>query len=248
ASAGTANVSAGGVTTGNAGTSYGAVTGTGAMTVNPTVSCNYSGAVGTAYFDSLAITNPAWLITDDLPHLHAITYEVRAMQPGNPGSSAIGSFTIPLFPPGSEQYAAARAIYDRLDYFQRVEFYASHDGASLGNLVFARIITGIRRGTGQAPVLELTGISDVGLLNLSRPLPGEILRLSYGTGLSTTASYRQARNYLGTNELGVADNFSPYTSANYTSTNAPSLAAGTWSSTTDDGLSVVTCSTGTGAV
>src|SRR5487761_480902 len=114
ASAGTANVIAGGLTTSNAGTSYGALTATGAITVNPTVSCNYSGAIGTAYFDALSITNPAYEITDDLPHLHTTSYTVQAMQPGNPSSTAIGSFTVNLHPPGSEGYAAAKAIYDQL--------------------------------------------------------------------------------------------------------------------------------------
>lgn len=246
ASAGTANVTAGGLTTGNAGTAYGALTATGAITANPTVSCNYSGAVGTAYFDALSITNPAWLITDNLPHLHA-SYTVQAMQPGNPSSSAVGSFTIDLHPPGSEGCAAAQAITDQLDYYLRVEMYESHDGASLGKLVFAGPITGIDKIDGENAHYTLTGASDLQYANLSRPFPGETLSIVYGLA-GAPSTYNQARNYFGANEPGACDSFSPYTPTNYVSTNLLGLTAGTWTSTTDDGLDVVSCSSGTGAV
>ena len=187
-------------------------------------------------------------ITNDLPHLHQTHIDVVAFQPGNPGSSALGSFSIPLHPPGTEGYAAAKAIYDQLDYIQRVECYISHDGKSLGKLYYAGIITGIRKAYGQNPVFELTGVADTGLANLSKPFPGEYLLFGYTAGGGTPATYRQARNFFGTNELGAADNFNPFTIGNYTSTNLPSLTSGTWTGTTDDGLTVASCSTGTGAV
>ena len=187
-------------------------------------------------------------ITNDLPHLHQCHYEVVAFQPGNPGSSALGSFSVQLHPPGSEGYAAAKAIYDQIDYIQRVELYGSPDGQSLGKLYYAGVITGIRKGYGQNPVFELSGVSDLFWLNYSRPFPGEELSTNYGSGLTTQADYRQAHNYFGTNELALGDNFSPFTAGNYTSTNLPSLTAGSWSSTTDDGLNVVSTTTGTGAV
>lgn len=251
ASAGTANISAGGLTTTNGTSSFANQTATGSMTANPTVSCNFSGAAGTAYFDSLSIVAQGVEITSDLPHLHRVTYEVRGMQPGNPGSNALGSFTIALFPPGSDGYAAAKAIYDQLDYIQRVEFYLGYSATDigLGRLVYAGIITDIRRDYGGSVALfEISGVSDLFWANYNRPFPGELLSANYGSGLGSSADYRQARHYFGTNELGAADTFNPFTSANYTSTNAPSLSAGTWSGTTDNGLNVASCSTGTGAI
>jgi hypothetical protein len=180
-------------------------------------------------------------ITNDLPTLHQAHYEVVAFQPGNPGSSALGSFTIKLHPPGSEGYAAAKPIYDALDYFQRVELYGSADGASLGKLYYAGIITAIRKSYGPTSVFELTGHSDIVLANLSKPFPSE----SISNALLDCVS--QAESYFGTNELGAADTFNPFTAGNYTSSNLPALTAGTWSSTTDDGLNVVSCATGTAA-
>lgn len=186
-------------------------------------------------------------VTNDLPTLRRAHIEVVAFQPGNPGSSALGSFSIQLHPPGSEGYAAAKAIYDQLDYFQRVEAYISHDGASLGRLYYAGIVTSIRKSYGTNPRFELTGHSDIVLANLSKPFPGEQLSINYQSGLSNNATYRQARNYFGSNEVGFTDTFNPFTIGNYTSTNIPGLTAGTWTGTTDDGLNVASCATGTGA-
>ena len=246
----TTTISAGGLTTSAAGTSWGLVTATGAMTTNPTVSCNMTAGAsdGIAYFDALSITNPAYEITTELPHLHTTSYTVQAMQPGSPSSTALGAFTINLHPPGSEGYAAAKAIYDQLDYYQRVEMYESADGASLGKLVFAGPITGIDNNDSESATFKLTGASDVQWANLSRPFPGELLSLGYGSGSFTNASYRQARNYFGTNEPGWTDTFNSYTSANYTSTNYTSGSTGNWAAGVDAGFNVVTCSTGTDAV
>lgn len=239
ASSGTANLTVGGLTTGNAGTAYTALTVNGTPSANATVSLNYSGATGKAYFDSLSL-NPNGEITNDLPHLHQSQWTVVAMQPGNPGSSALGSFTIPLYPPGSEGYANAKPIYDQLARYMRVEAYISHDGASLGNLAFAGAITGIRKLYGSTPTYELTGISDVGLANYSRPFPGELL--------SNDVTSAILKSYLGTNELGLGDAFNPFVAANYTSGSLPSKTSGTWTGVTDDGLNVVSIGAGTGAI
>lgn len=177
-------------------------------------------------------------VTSDLPHLHQTHIDVAAFQPGNPGSSALGSWTCQLHPPGTEKYAAAKAIYDQLDYLQRLEFYISQDGQSLGKLYYAGVITGIRKGYGTNSVFELSGVSDIGLANLSKPFPGELI-LSGGSNA--------IRPFLGTNEVGWTDAFNPFTAGNYTSTNLPALTSGTWSGTTDDMLNVVADSTGTGA-
>jgi hypothetical protein len=192
--------------------------------------------------------NPAYEITTDLPHLHTTSYTVQAMQPGNPSSTAIGSYTVNLHPPGSEGFAVAKAIYDQLDYYLRLEFYLSHDAASLGKLVFAGPITGIDKQRGETNVYTLTGATDLQWVNLSRPFPGETLSLAYGSGSGITATYRQVRNYFGTNEPGWMDTFNPFTLANYTSSNLPGLTSGTWTGATDDGLTAATCNSGTGAI
>lgn len=163
------------------------------------------------------------------------------MQPGNPGSNALGSFTIPLHPPGSPGYRAAKATYDQLRRYQRVELYAgrSPNGIGLGKLVYAGIITGIQKAYDQNPTYQLTGVSDVGLANYSRPFPGELL--------SNDVTSATLKSYLGTNELGWSDTFNPFTSGNYTSTHVPGTTSGTWTGTTDDGFNVVSCATGSGA-
>lgn len=179
------------------------------------------------------------VITDDLPHLHSSSWHVVGYQPGNPSNSAVGTFSIPLHPPGSEGYAAAKPIYDQLARYLRVEAYISHDGTSLGKLFQAGPITGIDKQYGETSLFTLTGSLDTQWANLSRPFPGELLP---GTVTSTLI-----KNYLGTNEAGWTDNFTPFTAGNYNSSNIPGLTSGTWTGTTDDGLNVVTCSTGSGA-
>lgn len=171
-------------------------------------------------------------VSADLPHVIS-RWEVVAWQPGNPGSHALGSFTITLHPPGSPSYAAARADYDLLDYYQRIEAY---DG---GKLRFAGIVTGMRKVFGQGALFELTGASDLVLANLSRPFPGEFLPNDLTSNV--------LKSYLGTNELGASDTFNPFTAANYNSIAEPSRTIGTWTGTTDDNFPVVSCSTGTGA-
>ncbi len=242
AATGTANISAGGLTTPNASSTFSNLTATGQMTANPTVSCNYSGALGAAYFDSLSIVSQGTEITSDLPHPHQSRFDVRAIQPGNPGNSAYGTWTVPLFPPGSTQYAAAKAVYDGLDYGQRLEGYLTYDATAgtLGKLKCAGIIRGIRKQRGASPFYALAVESDTVLANLSRPHPGELL--------SNVTTDNQLKSYLGTNELGFGDDFSIFTATNYTSTFLPGGSAGTWSSATDDGDKVAACSSGTAAV
>ncbi len=177
-------------------------------------------------------------VTPDLATLHDAHIEVVGYQPGNPGSTTLGSFTVHLHPPGTEQYAANKAIYDQVDYFERLEAYISPDGASEGKLYYAGIITGIKKTFGESAIFELEGRSDIVLANLSAPFPGELL--------SNDVTSAILKSYLGTNELGWSDNFNPYTSGNYTSTHLPGAFAGqAWSGTIDDGFNVVS-TTGTG--
>jgi hypothetical protein len=186
-------------------------------------------------------------IANDLPHLHQVKYEVVAMQPGNPSSSTLGSFSVALHPPGSEGFAAAKTWYDQLDYVTRLEFYISHDGASLGKLVYAGVITGIDKDYGvDSSRFEVSGVSDLFWANFSRPFPGEVVLQDSGVG--STSDRQIFRTFLGTNEPQWTDAFNPYSSGNYTSTSIPGGAAGTFTGTTDDGLNVVSCSNGTSPI
>lgn len=175
-------------------------------------------------------------LTSDLPHLHRSTWDIPGMQPGNPASSAVGTFTIPLHPPSSEAFAAAKPIYDQLFRYLRVEAYISPDGVSPGRLYQAGPITGIRK---KWNTYELTGLTDLAWALYSRPFPGELL--------SNDVTSAMLKSYLGTNELGWTDNFSPYTAGNYNSTTWGGGASGSWSGTTDDGFNVVSCASGSGA-
>jgi hypothetical protein len=174
-----------------------------------------------------------------LAHPHKSTWEVPAMQLGAPGSTAVGRITIPIFSPADgPKFQRARADIAKLDLFQRVEAYTGPTNA--GNPKFGMIITAINK-LGRNWSIE--GISDIGLAEMSRPFPGEVIPFLGGIG----ESLAQMKNYVGMNEYGNGDNFNPYTAGNYTSLNAPGRTAGAWSSTTDDGLPAVTDSTGTGA-
>lgn len=177
-------------------------------------------------------------VTNDLPHLHRSSWHIVAMQPGNPSSSAVGTFNIPLFPPGSSNYKLAKPTYDKLKKYQRVEAYISHNGASLGKLYAAGVITG--RKSSWSGGLQLDGMTDLALANYSRPFPGELL--------PNDLTSKVIQSYMGTNELGWSDAFAPFVTGNYVSTNLPGGTAGTWTSTTDDGFPVVSCTTGTNAV
>ena len=110
-------------------------------------------------------------VTSDLPTLRASSWHIIAPQPGNPSNSAVGTFSIPLHPPGSPGYAAAKATYDLLARYLRVEAYISHDGASLGKLYQAGFITGIDKQYGETSYFTLTGQVDTVLANLSKAIP-----------------------------------------------------------------------------
>ena len=251
ADAGTANVSVDGLTTNNVTTDNNqhVLRASGAMTANSDILLNFSGAVGTAYFGQILIRFPGAIITEELPHPHLIEFEKVAMQPHNPGSSTVGSFKIPLFPPGTKQFRDSKKIYDQLDRYLRVEFYLGYSPNDIGQgkLVFAGFITEIaKKKTRSGASYELKGCSDLVIANLSRPFPGDVLLSSYG-GVLTALSLIQANTYLGNNEVGFSDDFNPYTSGNYVSGNVSGKTAGAWTSDSDDGLPVLKCSTGSGA-
>lgn len=171
------------------------------------------------------------------------------MQQGAPGSVAIGDFTIRLHPPGSEGFWANWQIYQNVRPGSgeglRVEAYLG-DSGTLTNLLFAGIITAVNWSTQGGGLFELVGHTDEWIANAQRTYPGEIIHSNvYDTITVLTNSF------LGNYMVNVTDQFSPYTSANYTSTSLPGGANGTWTATTDaNGINsnVVTTTTGTGAV
>ncbi len=191
----------------------------------------------------------------DLQHPHQSTWTDRGMQPGAPAQSAIGDFTIPLFPPGTEQYAANKADYDKLlpgsGEGLRVEAYLGDvfGGPSDGSfpdvfLAHAGIITEVILSD-DPPRFELHGSTDAWIAAMQRPYPGEILHNS------AYDSATIVKEFIPVNIVKVSDQFNPYTAGNYTSTNLAGLTAGTWTATTDaNGINsnVVTVATGTGAL
>ena len=76
-------------------------------------------------------SNTGTEIISELPHLHQSTWRVRGLQPGATGSAQLGSFTIPLHAPRSNEGHAAKRLYDLLDKGQRIEAYLSGSGGSV---------------------------------------------------------------------------------------------------------------------
>ena len=189
-------------------------------------------------------------VVSNLAHLHQGSWVKRAMQQGSPGSVAIGDFTIKLHPPGSEGYAANSADYNKLlpgsGEGLRVEAFLG-DGAILATPSNGRagIITQVNLQDGGNSVFELIGKTDEWIAQAQRTYPGEII---HGTAYDTVSIVKE---FIGNHAVGITDQFNPYVSGNYTSSNLPALTAGTWTGTTDtNGINsnVVTNSTGTGAV
>jgi len=81
------------------------------------------------------------VIVSPLPHPHQAKCEVRAIQPGTAGSTTIGQWTIPLFPPDSDQGRAALVDYNALVYGQRIEAYLGELNA--GDPKFTGYIVGL---------------------------------------------------------------------------------------------------------
>lgn len=224
-SAGTANITAGGQITGNAGAAWTALTVTGALTKWPLLRCQLSGAVATAYFDRVAVTGSVGPeITTELDHPHRSTWTVRAMTPASPASNAFGSFTIPLFPVGTERAKANAATYMQLlpglAEGLRVEAYR---GDVLGGApLFAGIITGSNIDT-LAGTWTLTGFTDTWVAHAQRFFPGEVS----STAAGATNSIDRFKRYLGENILSFCDQFNPYVAGNYTVLGPATFVTGT---------------------
>lgn len=186
-------------------------------------------------------------IIHDLVHPHQSTWTVKGMQPGAPGASAIGSFTIPLYPPGSNEFKANWSDYQQLlpglAEGLRVEGYV---GPIAGAPRYAGVITDV--SIDSAGAFTLSGQSDVWIASKQKPFPGEVFTNTPSGALN---SLGRARSYVGENIVALTDQFNPYTSGNYLSDHLSfGLTAGTWSGTTDDNginSNVVTDSTGNAA-
>lgn len=180
------------------------------------------------------------LITDDLPHPHQSSWHIVGMQPGNPSNSAVGTFSVPLFPPGSPEYRKARPIYDQLAPWQRLEAYLGYqqEGIGLGKFFQGGAIVQRPSKYGPSSSFALSGLTDLAWAQYSRPFPGEML--------SNDITSDVIQSFMGTNEASPAnDEFNPFTAANYNSVALPGGTAGAWTADTDDGAPVVKCSTGT---
>jgi hypothetical protein len=123
-------------------------------------------------------------IISDLKHPHASTWTIRAMTPGGAASAAIGSFSIPLFAPGSEAFKANWADYKQLmpgsGEGLRVEAYK---GDVFGGAPFAAgVITSVDIDTGTStPTLVLNGMPDPWTATTQRFFPGENTSTASGT-------------------------------------------------------------------
>lgn len=175
-------------------------------------------------------------IIPNLPHLQQATWDVVGGAPGAPGSQAVGSFEIPLYPIGSEGYKAAQSIYALLDKGQRVEAYRGPIGA--GAPAFTGIIEQLPRSKSS---FTIRGRGDLWLEQLNTTWPGETVPWASGTGNNGVSLLK---SYMGAAELGVHDDFNPYTAGNYTSAGTGSWAAGTDPTV---GLPAVQYSLGAGA-
>lgn len=160
----------------------------------------------------------------DLPHLHASEWEVKGMQYGTSGSSAVGSFTIPLYPPFSAEFEAAAADYGKLAYGQRVEAYLG-DVAG-GPPKFSGYVR-------QLPLdftkYEVKGVDSLDLLEKAKTYRTEFLTLR-----SDQLAQRGMQGWAG---LGFGDDFSGGSMASYSQGGAGNTA-NPWSATTDEGFPV----------
>lgn len=147
-------------------------------------------------------------IVRELAHAHDCTWGVRALQPGMPGSSTLGQFTIhsPGGPMSDEMRRHWQDQWNQLAYGQRVEGY-------LGNVItgsprFSGIITSDLTRSLSGP-WEIKGHDSLFMLQQSQVLPGEVIGLRGETGGNF------ARRFYGTQEAIWDDAFPSDTSANY---------------------------------
>jgi len=111
------------------------------------------------------------VLISNLQHTNSDKWDVRFMQ-GASSAASIGTFEIPLIPPGAEGHKAAKADYDKLDYGQRIEGYLGKVGA--GDPKFSGVIRKLPKDIGR---YSITGEDSISLLRDMRTNRSEYLSL-----------------------------------------------------------------------
>lgn len=108
------------------------------------------------------------LVIAHLPHPHRSTWTIRALQPGNVGSSSIGDFSVPCFTPEDDEYRKVAPVLALLQEGQRVEGYVS-PGPDLEPAGGLPIVSGVIRTLPTAlNSFEIKGVDTLFLLQSSR--------------------------------------------------------------------------------
>jgi hypothetical protein len=150
------------------------------------------------------------------------------MQMGAPGSVTIGSFTLPLFPPRSNEYLNYGGMYSKIKYGQRIEGYVLGESGEfmLGIPVFSGIITKIIKTLHQ---FEISGFDTLWLANQQSFYPGQ----SYsGDAVSIIDIFNDIEQLL------FLDDFSGNRYPSYATAWTPAIGTA-WTSTVDDGLNTL---------
>lgn len=119
--------------------------------------------------------NTGAVVCQNLPHLHQSTWTVRALLAGYPGSSTLGTFSIPLPPPTSDLWRVNQATYLALvNAYQgqtplKVEGYAGD--VITGTPVVSGAVTAIQTPLAQA--WTLSGMDTLWWLQQSQTFAGE---------------------------------------------------------------------------
>jgi hypothetical protein len=158
--------------------------------------------------------NTGNVVIPDLPHLHESSWTVYALQQGFPGSTSIGTFTIPLPPPLSDLYRANQSIYASLAREQRIE--AFRGDVIDGSTAFSGIITKLPR---TLTSYQIEGSDSLYLLQQSQMFPAEQILAPFAPHFLYTV-------FLATRECVWDDDFSgfgggsgPHPSTDYTNSN-----------------------------
>src|SRR5215472_10415062 len=158
-------------------------------------------------------------VVRDLQYAHDCHWEVRALQQGMPGSSALGRFS--FHSPGAaraQEMKRWRVQWDAIAIGQRVEAYLGN--VSAGTPQFTGIITDIKRRM-EAP-WEVTGVDSLWQLQQTQCLPQEVI--AFATNAANVIAYR----FVGGVETVWDDDFS---GGSTDLTNNYNISG--WSATTD---------------
>ena len=118
-------------------------------------------------------------LIEPLPHPHLSTWNTHGFQVGAPGSSVVGDFTVPLWPPRSDEYAFYKREFDlvrKQGSMMRIEGYIlGPDGEYMfGIPVFSGIITKI---THELDKFEIQGFDTFWLAQQQVLYPGQSIAI-----------------------------------------------------------------------